>query len=149
MLSPAPLSFLDHIKRCNNARLDEFEPWFIGTERAGFLHRDFAPVVAARKRLFARRGKAWQLDPALDTADKRTAAMRGLLLSGATTARDTGSRLDVALAIRSATVDGVIAGPRLLVVGAPITTTAGHYWFLGGEADTTDAVPPDAGDEQR
>ena len=66
--------------------------------------------------------------------------MRALLLSGATTARDTGSRLDVALAIRSATVDGVIAGPRLLVVGAPITTTAGHYWFLGGEADTTDAV---------
>ena len=71
---------------------------------------------------------------------RATAAMRALLLSGATTARDTGSRLDVALAIRSATGDGVIPGPRLLVVGAPITTTAGHYWFLGGEADTTDAV---------
>ena len=66
--------------------------------------------------------------------------MRSLLLSGATTARDTGSRLDVALAIRSATRDGTIPGPRLLVVGAPITTTAGHYWFLGAEADTTDAV---------
>ena len=66
--------------------------------------------------------------------------MRRLLLSGATTARDTGSRMDVALAIRSAVRDGVIAGPRLLVVGSPITTTAGHYWFLGGEADTTEAV---------
>ena len=71
---------------------------------------------------------------------RATAAMRTLLLSGATTARDTGSRGDVALAIRSATREGVIPGPRLLVVGAPITTTAGHYWFLGGEADTTDAV---------
>ena len=71
---------------------------------------------------------------------RATAAMRTLLLSGATTARDTGSRQDVALAIRSAIRDGVIPGPRLLVVGAPITTTAGHYWFLGGEADTADAV---------
>jgi imidazolonepropionase-like amidohydrolase len=71
---------------------------------------------------------------------RATAAMRALLLSGATTARDTGSREDVALAIRSAVREGLIPGPRLLVVGAPITTTAGHYWFLGGEADTTDEV---------
>jgi imidazolonepropionase-like amidohydrolase len=71
---------------------------------------------------------------------RATAAMRGLLLSGATTARDTGSRQDVALAIRLAIRDGLIPGPRLLVVGAPITTTAGHYWFLGGEADTTEQV---------
>ena len=66
--------------------------------------------------------------------------MRSLLLSGATTARDTGSRDDVALAIRSAIRDGLAVGPRLLVAGAPITTTAGHYWFLGAEADTTDEV---------
>jgi imidazolonepropionase-like amidohydrolase len=71
---------------------------------------------------------------------RATEAMRRLLLSGATTARDTGSRMDVALAIRSAVREGLIAGPRLLVVGSPITTTAGHYWFLGGEADTTEAV---------
>ena len=74
------MSFLDHIKRCNNANLGEFEPWFIGAERAGFIHRDFAPVVVSRPDLFARCDKAWHLDPALDTADKRTAAMRGFLL---------------------------------------------------------------------
>jgi Domain of unknown function (DUF4743) len=74
------MSFLDHIQRCNNARLGEFEPWFIGAERAGFLHRDFAPVVAQRADLFTRRDKAWHLDAALDTPDKRTAALRGLLL---------------------------------------------------------------------
>ena len=71
---------------------------------------------------------------------RATAAMRRLLLSGATTARDTGSREDVSLAVRSAVRDGVIPGPRLLIVGAPITTTGGHYWFLGAEADSTDAV---------
>ena len=79
-------------------------------------------------------------DPIERLVIRATAAMRQLLLSGATTARDTGSRDDVALAIRSAIRDGVIPGPRLLVSGAPITTTAGHYWFLGGEADTTDDV---------
>ena len=71
---------------------------------------------------------------------RAAANMRRLLVSGATTARDTGSRDDVAIAVRSAIRDGVISGPRLLVAGAPITTPAGHYWFLGAEADTTDDV---------
>ncbi len=71
---------------------------------------------------------------------RATANMRLLLTSGATTARDTGSHLEVAFAIRSAIRDGLTVGPRLLVSGAPITTTAGHYWFLGGVADTGDEV---------
>jgi len=74
------MSFLDHIKRCNNADLSQFEPWFIGNERAGFIHRDFAPVVASRAGLFSRGDRAWHLDAALDTPDKRTAAMRAFLL---------------------------------------------------------------------
>jgi imidazolonepropionase-like amidohydrolase len=71
---------------------------------------------------------------------RATANMRRLLVSGATTARDTGSRDEVALAVRSAIRDGIAAGPRLLVAGAPITTTAGHYWFLGAEADSSEEV---------
>ena len=49
------MSFLDHIARCNNADLRQFEPWFIGTERAGFIHRDFAPVLATKPELFTHR----------------------------------------------------------------------------------------------
>ena len=79
-------------------------------------------------------------EPAERLLIRATANMRRLLMSGATTARDTGSRDDVALAVRSALRDGVAPGPRLLVTGAPITTTGGHYWFLGGEADTTEDV---------
>lgn len=71
---------------------------------------------------------------------RATSNMRRLLVSGATTARDTGSRDDVALAMRSAIRDGTAVGPRLLIAGAPITTTAGHYGFLGAEADTADEV---------
>jgi imidazolonepropionase-like amidohydrolase len=79
-------------------------------------------------------------DPLERLVIRATAAMRTLLLSGATTARDTGSRDEVALSIRSALLDRAIPGPRLLVTGAPITTTAGHYWFLGCEADSLDEV---------
>ncbi len=71
---------------------------------------------------------------------RATGHLRDLLLAGTTTARDTGSRSEVALGIRDAVRDGTTPGPRLLVAGAPITTSAGHYWFMGGEADTTDAV---------
>jgi hypothetical protein len=74
------MSFLDHIARCNNADMSQFEPWFVGSERAGFIHRDFAPVLAGKPDLFAWRRKAWHLDPALDMPTKRTAAMRAFLL---------------------------------------------------------------------
>ncbi len=74
------MSFLDHIARCNNADMSQFEPWFVGSERAGFIHRDFAPVLAAKPDLFTYRRKTWHLDPALDMPTKRTAAMRAFLL---------------------------------------------------------------------
>ena len=42
--------------------------------------------------------------------------------------------------MREALRAGAIPGPRLLVAGTPITITAGHCWFFGTEADTTDEV---------
>src|SRR6188508_132179 len=75
------MSFLDHIARCNNADLSEFEPWFVGDARAGFIHRDFLPIVAVRPDLFSHRDGAWYLEPSLDTPDKRTTAMRDFLLT--------------------------------------------------------------------
>lgn len=73
------MSFLDHIARCNNADLRQFEPWYVGTERAGFIHRDFAPVLAGRPELFSRRSRAWHLNGALDAPTKRSAAMLAFL----------------------------------------------------------------------
>lgn len=71
---------------------------------------------------------------------RATSAMRRALLSGTTTVRDIGSRDDVAFPILQAIEDKVIPGPRLICSGAPVTTTAGHCWFWGGEADTTEEV---------
>src|SRR5262245_5273501 len=74
------MSFLDHIRRCNNAALGQVEPWFIGTGRGGSLRRGFAAVVTGAFGLFSRRPDGWQLSPDLDTPARRSAAMRTVLL---------------------------------------------------------------------
>ena len=66
--------------------------------------------------------------------------VRTALLSGVTTMRDLGGPTDVVFTVRNAVQAGVVPGPRLQLAGAPITTTAGHCWFFGREADTTDEV---------
>lgn len=73
------MSFLDHIARCNNADLGQFEPWYVGRERAGFIHREFAVALADKPRLFSHHKKSWVLDPGLDSPGKRTTAIRTFL----------------------------------------------------------------------
>ncbi len=67
-------------------------------------------------------------------------AVRTTLASGVTTMRDLGSRNEVAFPVKQAILDGKIPGPRLLVTGTPITTTAGHCNSFGTEADTVEQV---------
>ena len=75
------MSFLDHIRRCNNADLAQFEPWFVGPHRAGFVHRDFAASTLPASGLFQRSGSAWHLDSRLDTPQKRTTEIHAFLLA--------------------------------------------------------------------
>ena len=67
-------------------------------------------------------------------------AVRAALTSGVTTMRDLGSKNQVAFPIKQAIQDGIIPGPRLMVAGTPITTTAGHCNMFGTEADTAEEV---------
>ena len=67
-------------------------------------------------------------------------AVRTTLASGVTTMRDLGSRNEIAFPVKQAVLDGKIPGPRLLVTGTPITTTAGHCNSFGTEADTVEQV---------
>ncbi len=66
-------------------------------------------------------------------------AQRGLA-TGVTTMRDTGGYLTLNMDVRDAINDGHVIGPRLLVCGAPITTTAGHLHWCGLRADNRDEV---------
>ena len=63
---------------------------------------------------------------------------RKLVEAGVTTVRDCGSRGTFLRALREGIANGLAPGPRLLVSGPPVTTTRGHLWVCGGEADTAD-----------
>jgi imidazolonepropionase-like amidohydrolase len=62
-------------------------------------------------------------------------AAREALSAGVTTVRDLGGRGGVTFKLRDAIAAGLIAGPRVLAAGSPITITGGHCHFLGLEAD--------------
>jgi imidazolonepropionase-like amidohydrolase len=62
------------------------------------------------------------------------------LAHGVTTLVDCGARGLTTHALRDAVADGLLVGPRILVAGQPITTTAGHCHWLGGTADSKEDV---------
>jgi len=61
--------------------------------------------------------------------------MREALATGVTTMRDCGNARVIPFILREAVERGIIPGPRLLISGPPITTTAGHCHYFGLEAD--------------
>lgn len=74
-----------------------------------------------------------------ETDAEQTALMirsaRELLSVGVTTARDLGARSYLDVVVRDSILKGDLQGPRLITAGSPITPTAGHCWFMGGESD--------------
>jgi imidazolonepropionase-like amidohydrolase len=62
------------------------------------------------------------------------------LVAGITTVRDLGDRNGVARVLRDGIARDIVAGPRIVTAGAPITITGGHCHFLGMEADSEDDV---------
>jgi imidazolonepropionase-like amidohydrolase len=60
--------------------------------------------------------------------------------AGITTLRDCGGPGKVTMALRDAIGAGLMIGPRLMVCGRPITTTAGHCHFMGERADSATEI---------
>ncbi|MGI6207035.1 MAG: amidohydrolase family protein [Anaerolineae bacterium] len=71
---------------------------------------------------------------------RQTRHAQQCLLAGITTVRDCGGRGLSTLALRDAIGNGLLAGPRIVACGMPITTTAGHLHFCGYRADSVDEV---------
>ncbi len=57
------------------------------------------------------------------------------LCTGVTTIRDCGTLNHIAFATRDAVENGLLRGPRVIASGDGVTTTGGHLWFCGIEAD--------------
>lgn len=62
--------------------------------------------------------------------------LQAALRTGVTTIRDCGTINSIAFAVREAVDTGIMLGPRVIAAGAGITTTGGHCWFCGVEADS-------------
>lgn len=71
-----------------------------------------------------------------------TAVRHGLdcLRGGVTTVRDLGDRDLIVAGLRDFVAEGLLVGPTILSAGTPITITAGHLGWLGGNADGSDAL---------
>jgi imidazolonepropionase-like amidohydrolase len=62
--------------------------------------------------------------------------VQAALRTGVTTVRDCGTLNGIAFAVREAVESGALMGPRVIASGEGITTTGGHLWFCGVEADS-------------
>lgn len=69
-----------------------------------------------------------------------TSQLRRHLHSGVTTTLDCGATGRTAFAVRAAVEAGLIEGPRLMVVGRPITRSGGHLRACGSVADGPEAI---------
>ena len=65
---------------------------------------------------------------------------RMALESGVTTMCDCGAWNQTAFSLKEGIKEGLVDGPRMLVCGRPVTTTGGHCWYMGSEADGIDGV---------
>ncbi len=57
------------------------------------------------------------------------------LIAGLTTVRDCGGRGTLITSLEKAISEGLVFGSKIIACGAPITTTGGHCYFLGQEAE--------------
>lgn len=70
------MSFLRHIKACNNADLTGFARFVIADQKVGWITPDFAAKLAESGDVFVAKNDAVVLNDALSTPEDRTAAVR-------------------------------------------------------------------------
>jgi imidazolonepropionase-like amidohydrolase len=71
---------------------------------------------------------------------RATENLKIALSTGVTTMRDCGTLNGIAFPLRDAVERGIFQGPRIIASGQGITTTGGHLWFCGVEADSETEV---------
>lgn len=79
-------------------------------------------------------------DPPATRVIKAVLRARQTIEAGVTTVRDLGGPDGIALAVRDATLAGLIPGPRVLAAARGVCMTGGHGWRFGREADGPDDV---------
>jgi isopentenyldiphosphate isomerase len=73
------MSFLDHIRACNQHDISRFRPFRVASQIAGWIHDDFIATLARRADLFLIQPHAVTLNRELATAQQRTKALEPFL----------------------------------------------------------------------
>lgn len=69
------MAFVDHIRRCNSYAPEDFVPWSISGDIAGYVRRTLRPVLAGYAGLFVDGDGGLALDPRHADPSARTAAL--------------------------------------------------------------------------
>ncbi len=70
------MSYLDHIKHCNSYSENDYRPFVIGGETMGWIKESFASQLQKWPDVFRFEANSIILDPALDSVEKRTRAVK-------------------------------------------------------------------------
>lgn len=128
-----------------NDKIESIRPGFVGPEALSGVAPGAVHVVELRDKFVM----AGLIDAHVHTgfgdwvSALRTA--REKVIGGATTVRDAGSTPEIIFPLRNAINQGLVAGPRILASGAPLTTTGGHGDFRNGNFQASLAPPAFSG----
>ena len=73
------MSWLDRIAECNRRDLSGFLPFEVGTERIGWVRRSLTERLAEWPGVFAVGAESVGFAPSLDTPERRSAALAGVV----------------------------------------------------------------------
>lgn len=102
----------------------------------GHVHLVFNPVAREPNEAWTQVVEESEAQLALRALRNAQVALR----SGVTTLRDCGDKGFITVEVRDAIRSGVAIGPRLIVSGPPITSTWGHFYHTGYQADGSDEM---------
>ncbi len=75
-----------------------------------------------------------------ETVVRSSARLEAAMLAGVTTIRDVGAIDGIDIELAGLIERGEIRGPRVIASGRVVTMTGGHGWWMGIQADGSDAV---------
>ena len=73
------MSFLGHIKRCNRCDINQFLPWTVSGERAGYVHKQIAAKLLTFPKTFSMESNKLKMSDNLRSNEERSWALDEIL----------------------------------------------------------------------
>ena len=116
-----------------DAQVLDFRPNFV---MPGLIDSHVHLTATGREGAMAELLKASDIEMTIQAVSN----LRAALNAGITTVRDCGGIAEIVVAVRGAVESGVVAGPRVIASGAPVTSHKGHCHFWRLEAEGAESI---------